>query len=50
MTVCESVCAHARAHAQTKRPTISKFATEILERVFKKNSKLFFETYLDFLK
>ena len=28
--VCKSVCVHARA--QTKRPTASKFDTEILER------------------
>ena len=38
--VCKSVCVHA--HAQTKKPTTSKFGTEILEMVFEKTSKQFF--------
>ena len=36
----KSVCHHA--HAQTKRPKPLKFGTEIIERVFEKNSKWFF--------
>ena len=38
--VCNSVC--ERAHAQKKRPTTSKFGTEIQEKVFEKASKGFF--------
>ena len=48
-SVYKSVCVHA--HAQTKRPTASKFGTELLERVFEKTSKLFFfKIDLDILK
>ena len=45
MKFCVSVCKSVSVHAyiQTKRPTASKFGTEILERVFAKISKRFFK-------
>ena len=40
LSICKLVC--VLANVQTKRPTASKFDTEILERVFEKASKRFF--------
>ena len=49
VSVCKSVCVHV--HAQTKRPLVSKFCTDILEKVFEKTSKRFKKKIdLDFLK
>ena len=36
-SICKSVFVHTRS--QTKRPTASKFGTEILERIFEKDLK-----------
>ena len=47
-SVFKSVCVHT--HAQRKKPAVSKFGTEILERVLRRPRSDFFLIDVDFLK